>query len=251
MLPMTKDSSGGKLQFIYDPMPEKDFEGRGGICFRDRAEGTVVDTLIIHSCYVEDAIIAPLATGQIAEATEDLARALLAEARSAQLRSEQEGSPDQQIQWREWALEQRALAQHVLILARRGSAGLTHYHRQAIKDIFQFHGVSAHYLIDRDGEIFELVSPDRHCFHAGPSRLPLEDDAREAVNDFSIGIELMGTHTSGFTDIQYVSLARLIQTLKARYPIRHIFGHADVALPAGRKSDPWLFDWERLRREME
>ncbi len=70
-------------------------------------------------------------------------------------------------------------------------------------------------------------------------------DGRKNVNDFSIGIELDGTMTSGFTDAQYTSLRALIADIKTRNKISSIVGHSDIA--PGRKTDPWQFDWEKLK----
>ena len=53
-----------------------------------------------------------------------------------------------------------------------------------------------------------------------------------------------------FTDAQYGRLADLTRALKARYPIRDIVGHSDVA--PGRKGDPGPhFDWKRYRKMLE
>jgi AmpD protein len=58
---------------------------------------------------------------------------------------------------------------------------------------------------------------------------------RERCNDFSIGIELEGTDTDKFEDIQYQQLAQLVRTLQATYPAidANITGHSDIA--PGRK----------------
>ncbi|MCC7270305.1 MAG: N-acetylmuramoyl-L-alanine amidase, partial [Rhodocyclaceae bacterium] len=69
----------------------------------------------------------------------------------------------------------------------------------------------------------------------------------ERCNDFSIGIELEGSDEAPFESPQYRALARLIQTLRRRYPIEDIVGHADVA--PDRKTDPGPhFDWAQLQR---
>src|SRR5262245_584123 len=46
--------------------------------------------------------------------------------------------------------------------------------------------VSAHYTIDRDGTLVSHVPETKRAWHAGKSKMK---DGREAVNDFSIGIE--------------------------------------------------------------
>lgn len=103
--------------------------------------------------------------------------------------------------------------------------------------------VSAHYFIRRDGETLCFVEPEYRAWHAGVSCWR----GQEACNDFSIGIELEGCDTQPFEAMQYASLARLIDALRARFPIADVVGHSDIA--PGRKTDPGpFFDWSRLER---
>lgn len=99
-------------------------------------------------------------------------------------------------------------------------------------------GVSAHYLIGRDGTIFQLVPDELQAWHAGESQLRGEP----SVNPRSIGIEITndGSGSTPFTDAQYAALRKLVPHLVAAYdvPIENIVGHKDVAVPVGRKSDP-------------
>ena len=102
--------------------------------------------------------------------------------------------------------------------------------------------VSAHFLVRRTGELVQFVPCGRRAWHAGESAWR----GRSRCNDFSIGVELEGTDTSSYTDLQYDRLARLAIALQRRYPIADIVGHSDIA-PA-RKTDPGpAFDWPRLR----
>jgi AmpD protein len=108
--------------------------------------------------------------------------------------------------------------------------------------------VSAHFLIDRRGALSQFVSVNERAWHAGVSAWA----GRENCNDYSIGVELEGTDTLPFADLQYVSLAALIIELQQVFPtLAHgaIVGHSDIA--PGRKTDPGgAFDWARLRRLM-
>ena len=100
--------------------------------------------------------------------------------------------------------------------------------------------VSAHFLIQRTGEIVQFVSCNKRAWHAGASVW----QGRAACNDFSMGIELEGTDFLPFSDQQYAALIRLTRVLKRAYPVRDIVGHSDVA--PGRKTDPGsAFDWPR------
>ena len=102
--------------------------------------------------------------------------------------------------------------------------------------------VSAHFLIRRDGGLIQFVPCAKRAWHAGKSSWK----GKTRCNDFSIGIEMEGTGEVPFTAAQYRRLATLTRVLQARYPIRDIAGHSDVA--PGRKTDPGLhFDWARYR----
>lgn len=93
--------------------------------------------------------------------------------------------------------------------------------------------VLVHFLISRRGKIAQLVAPEKRAWHAGVSRMPFPEDSRENVNDFSIGIELLGAPTGKFTDSQYLALGKLLGVLAKRLPLRNLVGH-DVIAP-GRK----------------
>ena len=100
--------------------------------------------------------------------------------------------------------------------------------------------VSAHFLIQRTGEIIQFVPCCKRAWHAGASAW----HGRTACNDFSIGVELEGTDFLTFSDQQYAALIRLTRVLKRAFPIREIAGHSDIA--PGRKTDPGQkFDWSR------
>jgi len=110
--------------------------------------------------------------------------------------------------------------------------------------------VSAHYVIEEEGTVWQLVEEERRAWHAGVSRwrgAPL-------VNGRSIGIELVNPgHEFGyrpFPAAQIDALIALCHGILARHaiPPRHVLGHADVA-PA-RKEDPGeLFPWQSLAAE--
>ena len=107
--------------------------------------------------------------------------------------------------------------------------------------------VSAHYLIDEDGAVVQLVPEERRAWHAGVSSWA----GRPRLNDCSIGIELVNPgHEWGyrpFAEAQYHACIALCQAILARWPIppSRVLAHSDVA-PA-RKQDPGeLFDWARL-----
>jgi N-acetyl-anhydromuramyl-L-alanine amidase AmpD len=103
--------------------------------------------------------------------------------------------------------------------------------------------VSAHYLVGRDGHIYQLVSDTMRAWHAGPGRWGTITD----LNSASIGIEIDNNGHEPFPPIQIDSLIRLLTDLTTRWhiPRAQIIGHEDLA-PV-RKNDPGpLFPWATL-----
>jgi len=108
--------------------------------------------------------------------------------------------------------------------------------------------VSAHFLIDREGKLSQFVPVTRRAWHAGVSEL----QGRDRVNDFSIGIELVGSDEDPFTEQQYSALAALTKILCTAFPAitaDRIVGHSDIA--PGRKTDPGpFFRWARFKSNL-
>jgi len=106
--------------------------------------------------------------------------------------------------------------------------------------------VSAHYVVDRDGSIVQMVDERCTAWHAGVSEL----DGRSGVNEFSIGVELVNLNdgVDPYPPAQMEALARIIRDLRNRrqIPDERIVSHAQIARPVGRKSDPLGFDFARL-----
>jgi N-acetylmuramoyl-L-alanine amidase len=106
--------------------------------------------------------------------------------------------------------------------------------------------VSAHYLVARDGTIYQLVDERARAWHAGVSRWGGNTD----LNSSSLGIELDNDGEEPFADEQIAALLRLLADLRERYriPAANFLGHSDVA--PRRKVDPgWLFPWNRLAEQ--
>ena len=101
--------------------------------------------------------------------------------------------------------------------------------------------VSAHFLIRRDGRVIQFIACDRRAWHAGQSAW----QGRENCNDYAVGIELEGSDNQPFSAAQYETLWKVIDALRARYPVTAIAGHCHVA--PERKTDPGpFFDWPAL-----
>ncbi|MBM7570228.1 LysM peptidoglycan-binding domain-containing protein [Aquibacillus albus] len=141
------------------------------------------------------------------------------------------------------------------------------YNVNDVYRIFLDYGVSTHYMIGRNGEIYKMVNEDRVAFHAGKGSLPRFPAYSNNMNDYSIGIELLAIGTRdemlpvipaksydsislsdiGFTEAQYRSLNRLLDDILDRHPFikkdrNYIVGHEEYA--PNRKTDPGkLFTW--------
>ena len=103
--------------------------------------------------------------------------------------------------------------------------------------------VSAHYLIGKDGRLYQLVAESQRAWHAGASRWGSATD----LNSGSIGIELDNDGVAPFSTAQIDTLLWLLGNITGRLDIpRHlIIGHGDIA--PSRKRDPSaLFPWQRL-----
>ncbi|QGY80093.1 N-acetylmuramoyl-L-alanine amidase [Sphingorhabdus lacus] len=109
--------------------------------------------------------------------------------------------------------------------------------------------VSAHYVVDEDGQLVHMVREEQRAQHAGLSYWRGITDCNSA----SIGIEIVNPgHEFGyrpFPEAQMDTVTRLVAELVKTYGIdpRNVVGHSDVA--PTRKEDPGeLFDWARLAK---
>jgi len=112
--------------------------------------------------------------------------------------------------------------------------------------------VSAHYMVEEDGRIFQMVDEDKRAWHAGVSEWCGESN----INSASIGIEIVnGGHDwplpdgslPPYPDAQIAALIPLCKAIMSRHNIsaEGVVGHSDIA-PA-RKQDPGEhFPWAGL-----
>jgi N-acetylmuramoyl-L-alanine amidase len=77
--------------------------------------------------------------------------------------------------------------------------------------------VSAHFLVDRDGTIYQLQPADRFARHC------------IGMNHIAIGIENVGDEARfPLTDAQVAADAALVRMLARQFPITHLLGHFEV-----------------------
>jgi len=107
--------------------------------------------------------------------------------------------------------------------------------------------VSAHFFIDRGGQIHQFVSVHRRAWHAGVSSF----DGQTGCNDFSVGIELEGVDDAPYTERQVQQCLRLSLALIDGLPsLSWLAGHSDIA--PGRKTDPGPgWDWARFQDRLD
>ena len=132
----------------------------------------------------------------------------------------------------------------ILVIHYTGMVGST----EAIKRLCDpASEVSAHYVIDQNGQVFQLMSEEKRAWHAGVSSW--RDNFN--INDRSIGIELENPgHEFGyqrFPKSQIESLIGVAKDIIIRHPIpaRNIVGHSDIA-PTRKKDPGEFFDWYQL-----
>jgi N-acetylmuramoyl-L-alanine amidase len=107
--------------------------------------------------------------------------------------------------------------------------------------------VSAHYVVQQDGYIIQLVAESRRAWHAGVSLWAGETD----INSCSIGIEIANPgHDHGYPDFpkrQVAAVTALCRSIMTRHqvPPDRVLAHSDVA--PTRKQDPGeKFPWKVL-----
>jgi N-acetylmuramoyl-L-alanine amidase len=129
-------------------------------------------------------------------------------------------------------------------------------------------GTSAHLVIDRNGDIYQMVPFNMQAFHAGYSSW----DGLGAFNNRAIGIEIVNfgfdvAKANGASDIltvkhkhkfipqtqwqkypkaQIDAVIAVTKALLETYNLQKILGHDDIS--AGRKQDPGpAFPWDEYR----
>lgn len=101
--------------------------------------------------------------------------------------------------------------------------------------------LSYHFIVARDGDVWQLVHPLRAARHCGRSVGP----NGYSVNRYSVGVALVDRNDglASFPCAQVAAWARLAAALVRRYPtLRWVTTHAAIA--PGRKNDPVGFALE-------
>ncbi|MDY4841174.1 MAG: N-acetylmuramoyl-L-alanine amidase [Alphaproteobacteria bacterium] len=109
--------------------------------------------------------------------------------------------------------------------------------------------VSAHYIIDENGEIIRLVDEAKAAYHAG---VGFWRGRTDSCNMRSVGIELvnMSLGQTPYSEAQIAALIPLCKELMQKYRIatENVVGHSDIK-PLGKADPGMCFPWQRLAQE--
>ena len=84
-----------------------------------------------------------------------------------------------------------------------------------------------HYFVCTSGKVFRVIDKSKIAKHTGRSMW----EGRRAIDNYSVGIELVGYHNRNITEAQYTSLRELLRQLKSLYGItdENVLTHSMVA----------------------
>jgi N-acetylmuramoyl-L-alanine amidase len=85
----------------------------------------------------------------------------------------------------------------------------------------------AHYVVSYSGTVYRIIDKSKIAKHAGRSMW----EGRSAIDNYSIGIEVVGYHNKHIRDAQYEALRELLRQLKSLYriPDQDVLTHSMVA----------------------
>jgi N-acetylmuramoyl-L-alanine amidase len=85
----------------------------------------------------------------------------------------------------------------------------------------------AHYVVTPSGEVYRIIHHAKIATHSGRSMW----EGRSTIDNYSIGIEVVGFHDRDITEAQYAALRELLRQLKGIYRItdENVLTHSMVA----------------------
>jgi hypothetical protein len=105
-------------------------------------------------------------------------------------------------------------------------------------------GVSSHYVVAKNGDVYQMVEESKLAHHAGAS----EFQGRENFNDFSIGIEIVNLNDGQdpYPPDQFEAMVNLVSYLVEKYNVQRewIVTHAEISTVG--KTDPRGFPVHEL-----
>jgi len=115
---------------------------------------------------------------------------------------------------------------------------LASHHRTIPGRLVDGRWVCVHFVIERNGQIFQMLPLDVMGIHAGPP----------SFNRRSLSMEFRGPHTKTYNDAEinaYIALAK--RTIEIYPTINKILGHLDITPPPKRYDPGPKFPWSRMR----
>jgi hypothetical protein len=102
----------------------------------------------------------------------------------------------------------------------------------------------AHYFVTAKGSVLRIIDRAKIATHAGRSVW----EGHRNIDDYSIGIEVVGRHDQDITEAQYSALRELLRQLKATYriPDKRVLTHSMVAY--GRPNRFYPYDHRGRKR---
>jgi peptidoglycan-N-acetylglucosamine deacetylase len=104
---------------------------------------------------------------------------------------------------------------------------------------YAYKNITPHYLINREGIIYRLVTDETIAYHSTAAE----------INKYAIGIAIINGQNKTPTKIQYMNLAHLIKALQSIYKITYIIGANQIPTAPNTKSQAGLknFDWTNFK----
>jgi len=118
------------------------------------------------------------------------------------------------------------------------------YSLEKVLEEFRAYRAVPHYLIDREGKVYQLAPEEAVAYHAGRGIMP-NGSRKDIINLFSLGIGMIYQEKDSPAEAQYESLAGLVYFLREKYaiPIENILGFKEIS---SAQTNPWNFDKEYL-----
>ena len=139
------------------------------------------------------------------------------------------------------------LTAEVMVFHSTGGNGWKYVHG-LFQGLYKRDGVmpiTVHFGVTREGVIYEYA-PWRagemyQCWHAGKSQF----EGRAQVSRFALGVEIDHKPGQAFPPEQVEAMQYLVRLVWSEYPDIAWTTHKRIAMPPGRKADPYSPDWEQ------
>jgi len=107
---------------------------------------------------------------------------------------------------------------------------------------------SSHYVIDKNGDLYQMVDEIFPAWHAGVSKW----NGNEDINRHSIGIEIVNNSIKPYPEEQIQSVIKLSIDIMKRHNISidNLVRHSDISGFRGKRDPYSHFPWERFKLEV-